>query len=220
MPQLTEIDNKSLRERIADSLREAILSGSLKPGSPLKEVELAEQFRVSRAPLREALQSLSAEGLVESVPYHGSRVKSLSLADIEEIYSLRGTLEAFAIERIITRSVPHAADELQSIVEEMLVASRADQIGLVSEIDQRFHSTVITLSEHQLLDSMWNVVAFRVRQVMSLRNRLNRDLVQVALNHLPIIQAIRDKDIEVAKTLIKAHVASAGDLAAHTWEGT
>lgn len=218
MTQLVEIENKSLRERVADALREAILNGDFKPGMPLKEMELSGQFGVSRAPVREALQTLSAEGLVEIVPYRGTHVKVLSRTDIEELYSLRGTLEAFAIERIIERGDPTAADQLQAMVEEMIEAAKTGDLRAVSVIDQRFHSTLIALSGHSLLVTMWGTVGRRVHQIMSLRNRLNRDPQQVARNHIPIVAAIRERDTVKAKQLIREHVASAGDLAAHTWE--
>ncbi|MGV2434584.1 MAG UNVERIFIED_CONTAM: GntR family transcriptional regulator [Anaerolineae bacterium] len=72
--QFNQISTKSLRERILDALRSAILSGELKPGQALVETDLAAQLGVSRAPLREAIQILNTEGLVTVVPYHGTTV--------------------------------------------------------------------------------------------------------------------------------------------------
>jgi DNA-binding GntR family transcriptional regulator len=93
------ISNVPLRQKIVDVLRDAILSGELKPGQALVETTLASQLGVSRAPLREALRTLGKDGLVETVPYRGTTVKTLSRKDVEEIYSLRGLHEAFAAER-------------------------------------------------------------------------------------------------------------------------
>jgi len=203
---------------VLDKLRDAILDGDFKPGQPLREVELASQLGVSRAPLREALQVLSAEGLVETVPYHGTTVRTLNKTDIEELYSLRSELESFAIRRVIATITPVQIDQLRAIYERMRLAGVANDLKRLSAEDQIFHNTLITFSNHSLLVSIWNVVAMRVRQVMALRNKQNRDLVQVAMNHVPIIDAIAAKDMDRAIALIQQHAASAADLILDNWQ--
>ncbi len=220
MPEahLQQIENKPLREKILDILRDAIIHGEIKPGQPLVESELAARLGVSRAPLREAIQTLSAEGLVEIVPYKGSVVSLLTRRDIEELYSLRATLETFAIQRIIAHINPDALLQLRACFADMLRAAEADNIKQVNEIDRQFHDLLIELSDHHLLAMAWNNVSMRVRQVMALRNRRNSDLTQIAYNHLPIIEAIAECDEARAITLIQQHVASAGDLVAENWD--
>ncbi|MCA9916153.1 MAG: GntR family transcriptional regulator, partial [Anaerolineae bacterium] len=214
---LHQLKSQSLRERILDVLRDAILSGELKPGQSLVETDLAAQLGVSRAPLREAIQTLNNEGLVETIPYHGTSVRILSKIDIEELYSLRSVLEAFAIQRLIMLDKTENLEQLQAIYEEMLAAADADDLKQVSEIDRVFHDALIAMSEHSLLQSTWNSVALRVRQVMALRNMRNADIKQIAYNHLPSIEAIRDCDVLRATALIQEHVASAGDLIVGNW---
>src|SRR5262245_19267788 len=131
MPQLDEIQAKSRREHVLDQLRDAILDGELKPGDSLIESDLATALKVSRAPLREALQILTVEGLVENIPYHGSTVRLLTPKDIEELYSLRGALEAFAIERIIEHNDPQTQDTLRQIYEAMRQAALAGDLKQV-----------------------------------------------------------------------------------------
>jgi DNA-binding GntR family transcriptional regulator len=213
------IDNRPLRERITDFLREAIVSGELHPGQPLIETELAAQLGVSRAPLREAMQVLVQDGLVEMTPYRGAVVRRLTRTDIEELYSFRSVLEQFAIRRILQND-DHAAsaDALRACYESLLSAAEAGDLRAVNEIDRQFHDTLIELSRHGLLHQTWRSVTMRVRQVMAHRNRRNSDLKQVAWNHLPIIEAIAAGDETRALALIEAHIASAGDLLAETWE--
>lgn len=215
---LTALQNEPLRKRVLDALREAILSGELKPGQALVETELASDLGVSRAPLREALQQLSAEGLVEAVPYRGAAVRMLHRKDIEELYSLRIALETFAVRRIIEANHPEASQRLHSIFDAMLAAAEAQDITMVSKIDRQFHDALIEFSDHTLLQSMWNAVNMRVRQVMALRNRRNSDIRQIAFNHLPIIEAIDKRDLVVATQLLEKHIASAGDLIADGWD--
>ncbi len=215
---LNQVSNKSLRERVLDVLRDAILHGDLKPGQSLVETDLAARLGVSRAPLREAIQILNKEGLVETVPYHGTTVRRLSKSDIEEVYSLRGALEAFAIGRVIARhDHKTVAQELDAIYQEMLEAAHIGDLKLVNAIDRDFHDAIIRFSDHSLLVATWSGVSLRVRQIMALRNMRNSDIRQIAYNHLPIIEAIAEGDEPRAAQLIKTHVASAGDLIADAW---
>lgn len=215
---LGSLQNKPLRERIASALREAILTGEFKPGQPLIETELATLLGVSRAPLREALQLLNAEGLVESIAYHGTTVRTLSRTDIEELYSLRIVLETFAAQCVIARRDPAHAQPLRSLYETMLLAAEREDLNSVSEIDRDFHDTLIDLSEHSLLHSTWSAVSMRVRQVMALRNRRNRDIRQIAYNHMPIIEAIERGDLPCVAELLQVHIGSARDLLVEQWE--
>src|SRR5687767_5448174 len=93
------LPKRTFRQHIAERLRAAILDGEIPPGSQLVEATLADQFNVSRGPLREALRQLIEEGLLVTVPYTGTHVISLSVQDVHEIYSMRITLERFAFEQ-------------------------------------------------------------------------------------------------------------------------
>jgi DNA-binding GntR family transcriptional regulator len=214
------IENKPLRERVLDALREAIVTGELKPGQALVEMELAAQLGISRAPLREALQSLAHEGLVETMPYRGTVVRHLSKTDIEELYSLRSVLETFAIQRVIAQNNPDNPAQLRAIFELMLAAAQAGSLTDVNKIDRVFHDTLIELSQHSLLLQTWSTVTMRVRQVMALRNERNTDITRIAYNHLPIIEAIEQGDEAHAVRLIQQHVATSGDLIAENWNDT
>lgn len=212
------IENKPLRDRVLDALHDAIVAGELKPGQPLVEMELAAQLGISRAPIREALQILSREGLVETAAYRGTIVRPLTRTDIEELYSLRSALETFALRRIIAQNDPSNPAALRAIFNDMLAAAQAGNLNKVNLIDRVFHDTLIELSKHSLLAATWSTVSLRVRQVMALRNRRNTDITKIAYNHLPIIEAIEAGDEPLAVRLLEQHVASSGDLLAESWD--
>ena len=201
-----------------DALRDAILNGDFQPGQPLIETELAAQLGTSRAPLREALQILSTEGLVEIVPYHGATVRTLNRRDIEELYSLRSLLETFAARRIIENENAEAVPALRKVFEQMLAAAEVGDIKQVNRIDRDFHDTLIVMSDHKLLDSTWNSVSLAVRYVMAQRNRRNSDIRQIAYNHLPIIEAIEQRDVAQVTGLLEEHIASSRDLLVEQWD--
>ena len=85
---------KPLRDIVFETLREAIINQTLKPGERLMEIQLAEEMGVSRTPVREAIRKLELEGLVVMVPRKGAYVAGISMKDIHEVYELRSALEA------------------------------------------------------------------------------------------------------------------------------
>lgn len=217
-PNLPQIKNLSIREQTLSTLREAILTGELKPGQTLTETDLSNQLGVSRAPIRESLRILNSEGLIETIPYHGTTVRRLTKTDIEEIYSMRIQLETFAVEHIIHANNPEHIAWLRDNYEQMVAAGERRDIKTVNVLDRDFHDALIEMSGHSLLQSMWLMVAMKVRQVMALVNRRNTDLTQIARNHLPLIDAIENGDLAQAKEYLKEHISSAGDLIAEDWQ--
>jgi DNA-binding GntR family transcriptional regulator len=215
---LGQIQNKSLREHVLAMLNAAIINGELKPGTTLIEADLAAQLGVSRAPIREAINTLAAQGLVEIVPYHGTTVKKLSRKDIEELYSIRSLMEAFAIQRIIEAgSPPTALADLRAVCAIMLEAAKAGDLSGVNRIDRDFHDTLVYASRHDLLIQLWGTVSLRVRQVMSLRNSRKGNLFVIAENHFIIVDTIERGNVDEAVKLIHHHIGSAADLLVEGW---
>lgn len=210
--RIAGVDTRPLRQQIADALKNAILKGEMKPGEALIETEIAAKLGVSRAPVREALQLLSNSGLVETIPYRGTTVRSLSDRDIEEVYSLRSTLETFALRRAMERDAEGLAASLSGICQAMGERAGAGDWASVSEEDQRFHQQLIVAANHDLLRQIWGDLNVRVRQIMALRNLRNDSTMTIVYNHLPIVDAIARGNIETAVATLEQHIATAADL--------
>ena len=208
--EVGKVENVPLRVVVADMLRKAIVNGRMKPGTPIIEMALAEQLNVSRAPVREAIQILENDGLIETVAYKGKRVKPLTAKEVEELYSLREQLEAFAIKRVIASGVDVSG--LQTHCDAMLAAAAADDFDALTDADEGFHRTLVELADHALLLVQWETLFLRIRQIMALRNAANRDLKQVAFNHVPIIAALENKDLVAALEVIGQHSRSAAEI--------
>jgi len=108
-----------IQDEILEQLRKSIVAGSFRPGERLNEASLCEQFGVSRAPVREALKQLVAEGLLVKIPHKGCFVVELTAKDIREIYSLRHALEILAVKLVVENVVPEQLEPLRMILTEM-----------------------------------------------------------------------------------------------------
>src|SRR5579862_10034972 len=123
-----KLENRTLREQVADHLREEILSSRLAPGEELGEVALARSLGISRGPLREALGQLTAEGLVTIVPRRGAVVTRLTRKEFIDAYQVREALESLAIRLAVPRLTAAQKAELHRMAEEMERAADAEDI--------------------------------------------------------------------------------------------
>jgi DNA-binding GntR family transcriptional regulator len=200
---LAPIEQTPLKLQIAGQLRRAIVTGRLRPGDVLVETALAEQLNVSRAPIREAVQILENDGLVETVAYKGKRVKPLTVREVVETCEMRTVFEVTAARRILAGGT--AVDALWQPCREMEQAAAAgDRVALVAA-DEAFHRRLIELSDHMLLAQLWAGLYLRIHQIMSLRNDRDVNLADIAANHPPIVRALAARDGALAERLIAEH---------------
>lgn len=209
-PDITPIEQTPLRIQIADMLRTAIITGKLRPGTVLVETALAEQMNVSRAPIREAIQILENDGLVETVAYKGKRVKPLTAREVSETYSLRTAFEVMAVRRILENRAP--LERLWSHCHAMDAAAAAGDGEALTDADEAFHKDLVALSDHHLLEASWNSLYLRIHQIMALRNTTQSNLADIAANHPPIVRALEAGDTDEAVRLISEHTRSLADF--------
>src|SRR5690554_1681045 len=129
----------NLAEKAAEALRRAIITGEIAPGARLVEEDIAAQLGVSRMPVRQAIQQLTDEGLVEKISGKGAFVQGFSAKSLDELYSLRVVLERFAVELLMNGPNGDRVDELVSIVERMQRAAQAGDHRALFELDAEFH---------------------------------------------------------------------------------
>lgn len=199
-----------LAQQALESIRQAIVTGILKPHQPLREKEIAAQMGISRQPVREALLILEEEGLVERVPYKGTFVASFSRADVEELYSLRSVLECFGIALLVARLSENDLQELRAMINRMREAARDGQAPAVNNSDLEFHEYLMTRSGHRRLVSTWQDLKSQIRRVVAAGNVLNQDLERIAENHLPILAALEARDVDRAESLMQQHIFDSG----------
>ncbi len=168
---LGPVPKSTFRAHIADRLRAAILSGALAPGQQLVEAALAEQFGVSRGPLREAIRQLIGEGLLVTIPYTGTYVTGISVEDVREIYSFRTALETFAFELAWPRRGQGFGPELARRHALLTAAIDAgdDPASILAELD--LHGLVYEATGHRLLRNAWDGLRGRLQLYWAAHHR-------------------------------------------------
>lgn len=199
----------SSRELLTDllvrELRQAIFSGSLKPGERIGQARVAEQYGTSRIPVREALQLLQAEGLVTLLPHSGARVAQLELDELGEIYEIREHLEPFATSRSVPRLTDEQLEEIERLVGEIERAGETEDIGRWVALDRQFHMTVMSQAPPRLLrmiESLWNGTEHYRRTYLVLPERL-----QIAhLEHRLLLETVKARRADDAASILLVHI--------------
>jgi DNA-binding GntR family transcriptional regulator len=206
MARIKPLERRNLSESIFSSLRAGILKGSFRPGDRLRELELAQQFRTSQAPVREALRRLEQAALVESHASRGTFVKSVTPEEMQEVILLRGSLEAMSLRRFIERATPENVGFLQSRVEVMKAAAQTNDLEGLVENDIAFHEHICCESGSSTLYEVWSLIHGKARLVIATLNRFyEHGLVEISELHQPIVDAIADKDLERALRANEVH---------------
>ena len=192
-----------MRASVADELRSLILRRQLQPGERLRQTELAEQLGVSRTPIREALQDLASEGLVEISPYKGASVSELSLDDLEEVYSVRSALEGYAASLAAQHITEEELQKLESILSEMEDAIEQGELTNLMELNRQFNSTIYASSRQTLLYEQ----AMKFMDLANLYRRIHFSVDRLAADalaeHRVLLAALRNRDAEEVERLTR-----------------
>lgn len=210
LADIEPVDRESTASLIARQLREAIMAGSLPPGTQLGEAELAARFQVSRGPLREAMQRLVSEGLLRSERHRGLFVIDLDTDDVHDIYTARSAVERAAASLVLRGE--HRGDvaaELDETVRAMTDAAEADDPTALSEADLRFHEALIAASGSTRLIRMARTLMVETRMCLALLQGTYQSAEERITEHNQIINAIRAGDEDVVLRLLDAHMTDA-----------
>jgi len=192
------LDPSRLGDEVAQMLRRAIISGELESGTHRVEGVLSERFRVSRAPIREALRELESEGLVES-RRRGVYVKGLTPQDVWELYNLRMMLEGAAVELAVSRFDEDDIAALRGHLETMAAAAATGRRDEFAKADMGFHTELFERIGHRRLLRVWQSFVETYRVILEITDIENPDLEQVVVDHRHILDAIDARDAVEAR---------------------
>lgn len=201
--------HRSTVEYVADELRRAISAGRLQQGEQLGEAELALQLDVSRGPLREAMQRLVAEGLLDAIRNRGVFVTELSLDDVRDIYRTRAVIERAALELVLPEAAAATAQSLQPSVAAMRTAARHGRASAVSDADQTFHEALVEASGSPRLIRAMRTLVVESRMCLGELETTYDDLGLQVREHGELLQAIREGTLEQAEKSLNEHMDDA-----------
>jgi DNA-binding GntR family transcriptional regulator len=198
---------RALYEEVAEQLRQRIFKRELEPGSWIDELRLAEEYGISRTPLREALKVLAAEGLVTMKLRRGAYVTEMSEKDLADVYHLLSLLESDAASAVAERATEAELAELDALHAELEAAATPGQVDRENffAINERFHIRLLAIA-----DNRWrSQVVADLRKVMKL-NRHNSLLksgriTESLKEHRTVMAAIKGRDPDAAMTRMRQH---------------
>lgn len=204
---LPDIAHSSLRDRVTNALRKAIVNGRLRPGDRIVEEGVSEQLKVSRGPVREALRQLEQEGLVVSHPYRGTEVLGVSQEEVEEVLvPIRLTLERFAFRHALPRLTDADLDELADLVAAMRRAAAAADLDQLAEDDVRFHELVISRSGQHHCRQIWRTIEPRVRAHFRRDAPAHPSPFELPDEHQQLLDAMRTRDEANVLAMLEEHI--------------
>jgi len=197
-------EHSTLKDRVAATLRKAILYGGIKPGQQLKQENIASQLGISRMPVREALTQLENEGLIKNIPYKGCTVCTFTAEDIKEIYQVRKVLEGYATELATLNMTAADIAKLEDLMAQLKQCIDDDDIDSYAAWDQQFHNTIFEKAAnkrlYQIIQNIWK--SFPMYLAYSIPQRIRRSYEEQSR----ILDAIRSGDSGKAAQLASQQI--------------
>ncbi|MFZ9336173.1 MAG: GntR family transcriptional regulator [Burkholderiaceae bacterium] len=197
---------RALYEEVAEQLRQRIFRRELEPGSWIDELRIAEEYGISRTPLREALKVLAAEGLVTMKVRRGAYVTEVNEKDLHDVYHLLGLLESDAAGEVARRATAAELQELKELHEALEAAVK--QRERFFEINERFHMRLL-----QIADNRWrNQMVADLRKVMKLNRHhsllKSGRLAESLAEHRALMKALLQRDAARSTERMREHFAN------------
>jgi DNA-binding GntR family transcriptional regulator len=206
------IQRRSTAEQAAEAVREAILSGRLLPGTPLREAALAAELGVSRSSLREAARTLESEGLVRYQMNRGIVVADITGPDVADIYAARAAVELAAADALTGHRDPEVYTSLADLVEQIERAFGRGDAAAVLDGDRLFHATLVAATGSPRLRRFYGQLQQEQSLALALSERSRAALGRTADDHRQLLDALHGSPEQARAELIAHLQAGAAEL--------
>jgi DNA-binding GntR family transcriptional regulator len=196
----------SLADQAYALLKKRIFDFDLMPGDRLSESELAQQLRVSRTPLRQALQRLQHEGFVEAMPKVGWLVPALSFEKFDELYDFRVLIECFAVRALCADAAERPELEALAAIWQVAEKDRLQDPLEVGALDEAFHLRIVESTGNREMLRTYREITERMRIIRRLDFTKGDRIAATYAEHGKIITAIRRRRADEAQRLLSAHI--------------
>ena len=204
--QVTMDEFLPLRDVVFNTLRQAILTGELKPGERLMEIHLANKLGVSRTPIREAIRKLELEGLVTMIPRRGAEVAQITEKSMNDVLEVRRAMDALCVELACDRITPEELQDLKKACDTFEAAVKTDDIKQIAQADVALHDIIVQATGNRRLIQLVNNLSeqmYRYRVEYLKREDAHETLLA---EHERIIETIEKRDKEEAMKAVSRHI--------------
>jgi DNA-binding GntR family transcriptional regulator len=200
------LDHVSLPEAVGKALRHRILNNEIPAETRLVEANLAAEFGVSRATIRDAMRSLQAEGLIAIVPRRYSVVTRMSLEDAEDVCFARYVLELASLDRGFGPNRKDLVRSLRLALDHMSVAARTDDLDALVASDTLFHEVLVDVSGRRRLKDLWSMLNSQMGALMRAGiDRQGISLIDAVERHRGILEAVTEGDLDRLRRELRVH---------------
>lgn len=189
--------------QIAEEIATMIGRGILHPGEHLVEMNLAEKFQTSRAPIREALLMLERDRLVQRVPHHGVIVRNFSREEIHDLYDVIYRLEEIAVEKAVSRLNPSGVTRLRDILQRQQDAVRSREILGYYELNEEFHKAIFDIAGNPVLSDLYQSSRRAARPFRYLSMAQEGNLQSSFEEHCRQVKALEKRDLAGCRRAIR-----------------
>ncbi len=207
----------SLTEEIADVVRERILRGEYEIGEKIKENQIATELRVSRTPIREAFKLLENEGLIDYIPNRGCFAKGFTKQDVEDIYTVRGSLEELAVMWAVERILPEEITALEEQCDMMEFYTRKKDVKKVLELNSGFHDVIYASARSRFLAQVLRSYKAYLDKTRKSIFYEQDYLESILKEHRAILEAIKERARDRAIEAMKLHLIASQQRAERIW---
>lgn len=195
--------HQTLREKILETIREAILKGNLKPGEKVAEPELAERFGISRTPIREAFRQLESEGYLTVIPRKGAVVAALSQRDVQEFYAIKSILEGYAASLAAGNLSDKEIQRLETVNNKLRSLAEEGDVRSFYRVHNEFHEIFLKAADNSKLYELIHQLGMKFNRLRMASLSVNGRMEISVEEHDKLLDAFRRKDPATAENLVK-----------------
>ncbi|MFM0277751.1 GntR family transcriptional regulator [Paraburkholderia sediminicola] len=199
-------DTTQLHHQVTEVLRDKIVDGILRPGTPISERELCEELGVSRTPLREALKVLASEGLVQLFRNRGAIVSPISVEMIEDKLAVIAALEGFAVRQVCLQATNDQLKDLENLSRQFSRQFDSGKPEQYFDLNQSFHHRLVEMTGNSVLIDMHSLLSRHVRRPRMEGVRHHVPTAEVLEEHEAILKALLARDAVSAQAAVERHL--------------
>ena len=212
MAEILSMPGAILHGQVAQRLRQLLVEGRIAPGAKLNERELCEQMKVSRTPLREAIKTLAAEGLVELLPNRGAIAVQLGEADILNTFEVMAGLEGMSGELAAQRITDEELTEIEAMHYEMKAAYTRRDLSAYYRLNAAIHRAINTAARNPVLSATYDQVNARLQALRFRSNQDGEKWARAMAEHDRMVEALQKRDGVALRAELTAHLGHKRDV--------